>query len=138
MNTVFILDACALIALLAGETGAEKVKILVQDAIDNKIILKINQINLLEVYYFLINTYNQNDANNAMEKIKEFPIDVIIGLSDGVFKEAGRIKSKYKIPLGDSIIVAECIINNWTLVTSDYTDFGKIEKEENIGINWFR
>jgi len=138
LNGIFILDACALIALLAGEIGAEKVKNIIQDAIDNKIGLKINQINLLEVYYHIINTYDQENANKALEKIYEFPIEVIVGLSDDVFKEAGRIKSKYKIPLGDSIVSAECIINNWTLVTSDYADFGKIEIKENIKINWFR
>ena len=54
MNSLFILDACALIALLAGEKGAEKVRDIIQDAIDGKITVKINQINLLEVYYHKI------------------------------------------------------------------------------------
>ena len=39
MNNLFILDACALIALLAGEPGAEKVRSLIQDAISGKGIL---------------------------------------------------------------------------------------------------
>ena len=138
MNNIFIFDACALIALLAGEPGAEKVKDIIQDAIDGKATIKINQINLLEVYYHIINVYNQNKANKMLEKIKEFPIEVIIGLTADVFKEAGRIKSKYKIPLGDSIAVAECVINKGILVTSDHTDLDKIENAENIKINWFR
>jgi PIN domain nuclease of toxin-antitoxin system len=50
---IFVLDACALIALLAGEPGAENVKKIIQDAIDGKIIVKINQINLLEVYLYV-------------------------------------------------------------------------------------
>jgi PIN domain nuclease of toxin-antitoxin system len=33
LNDVFILDACALIALLAGESGGENVKKIVQDAV---------------------------------------------------------------------------------------------------------
>ncbi|MCL1833004.1 MAG: PIN domain-containing protein [Leptospirales bacterium] len=138
MNNIFIFDACALIALLAGEPGAEKVKDIIQDAIDGETTIKINQINLLEVYYHIINVYNQNKANKMLEKIKEFPIEVIIGLTADVFKEAGRIKSKYKIPLGDSIAVAECVINKGILVTSDHTDLDKIENAENIKINWFR
>ncbi len=36
MNSIFILDACALIALLAGEPGAEKVRDIVQDAINGE------------------------------------------------------------------------------------------------------
>ena len=138
MSNIYILDACALIALLAGEHGAENVKKIIQEAIDGKINIKINQINLLEVYYKVCNVYDQNEANKTMIKIREFPLEIIIGLKDDVFNEAGRIKSKYKIPLGDSIAVAECIIGNGILVTSDHNDFEKIEKKENIKINWFR
>ena len=138
MNNIFILDACALIALLAGEPGAEKVKSVIQGAIDEKITVRMNQINLLEVYYHIINVYGQNEANTVLEKIKQFPIEIITELSGNVFKEAGRIKSKYKIPLGDSITVAECIIGKGVLITSDHTGLDKIENAENIKIDWFR
>ena len=138
MSNLFILDACALIALLAGEQGAEKVKDIIQDAIDEKVTVKINQINLLEVYYHIINIYDQNKANEMLEIIRKFPIEVIVGLEDSTFNEAGRIKSKYKIPLGDSIVVAECIITKGTLVTSDHSDLEKMENAEKIAINWFR
>ena len=138
MINTFIFDACALIALLAGEQGAEKVKAIVQDAIDEKAAVKINQINLLEVYYRIINIYNQKKADEMLKVIEKFPIEVIIGLEDNIFNEAGRIKSKYKIPLGDSIVVAECIVRKGTLVTSDHSDLEKIEKAEKIKINWFR
>jgi len=50
---IYFLDACALIALLSGEKGAENVKNILQKAIDGKIIIKINQINFLEVYYHI-------------------------------------------------------------------------------------
>jgi len=138
LSETFILDACALIALLAGEHGAEKVKEIIQDAVDGNITVKINQINLLEVYYKLCNVYNQDKANKAIKKIKEFPIEIIVGLEEDVFNEAGRIKSKYKIPLGDSIAVAECLIGKGILVTSDHNDLEKVEKKENLKINWFR
>ena len=138
MSNVFILDACALIALFAGERGAEKVSDIIQDAIDEKATVKINQINLLEVYYYIINIYDQNKANEMLNVIRKFPIEVIIGLDDDTFNEAGRIKSKYKIPLGDSIAVAECITRSGILVTSDHSDFEKVENAEKIMINWFR
>jgi predicted nucleic acid-binding protein len=76
------LDACALIALLAGEPGAENVKKIIQDAIDGNATIKINRINLLEVYYKVCNVYNQDEANKTIEKIKEFPIEIIIGLKE--------------------------------------------------------
>jgi predicted nucleic acid-binding protein len=115
--------------LIAGEPGAENVKKIIQGAVDGDITVKINQINLLEVYYKICNAYNQDEADRVIQKIKEFPIEIIIGLKEGVFNEAGRIKSKYRIPLGDSIAVAECIIGKGILVTSDHGDFEKIEKK---------
>jgi predicted nucleic acid-binding protein len=138
LSETYILDACALIALLAGESGAENVKKIIQDAVDGNVIVKINQINLLEVYYKICNVYNQDAANNTIRKLKEFPIEVIIGLKEEVFNEAGKIRSKYKIPLGDSIAVAECIVSKGILVTSDHHDLENIGKKEKIKINWFR
>ena len=93
---------------------------------------------MLEVYYHIINIYDQNKANEMLKTIRKFPIEIIIGLEDSTFYEAGRIKSKHKIPLGDSIVVAECIIRKGTLVTSDHSDMEKMETAEEIMINWFR
>ena len=90
------------------------------------------------MYYYVYNSYGQIEANRALEKIKEFPIEIKIGLNTNGFKEAGRIKSKYKIPLGDSIVIAECIVENGILITSDHSDFEKVGNVENIKINWFR
>ena len=45
---------------------------------------------------------------------------------------------KYKIPLGDSIAIAECIMEKGTLITSDRSDFEKVGNTENIKIYWFR
>ena len=73
-----------------------------------------------------------------MDELLDLPIEIMIGLKEDVFKEADRIKAKYKIPLGDSIAVAECIIGNGILVTSDHNDFEILEKNENVTINWFR
>ena len=138
MRKAYVLDACALIAFLSGENGSEKIKLILQDAFEEKVNLKMNHINLLEVYYNTIKKYDQNTANKVLEEIGELPIEIIIGLKIDVLKEAGRIKTKYKIPLGDSIAVAECIVRNGILVTSDHNDFEKLQKEEKISINWFR
>jgi len=124
--------------VLTGEPGAENVLKIIQNAIHGNVSVKINQINLLEVYYKICNVYNQDIANNIIAKIKKLPIEIIIGLNEKAFNEAGRIKSTYKVPLGDSIAVAECIIGNNILVTSDHNDFEKIERHEGLKINWFR
>jgi predicted nucleic acid-binding protein len=132
------LDACALIASLANEAGAENVRKIVQDAVDGNTTVKMNQVNLLEVYYDVCKTHSQDEADKILKIIKKFPIEIIVGLTDDVFKEAGRIKSTYKISLGDSIALAECVVGKGRLVTSDHKDFEPIEKIEDIKITWFR
>jgi len=138
MGGIFVLDACALIALLAGESGAHKVRDIIEQAIYRKILLRMNQVNLLEVYYHVAAVYDQDVADRVIRKIREYPIEIMAGLSKAAFREAGRIKSTYKIPLGDSIAAAECVTAAGTLVTSDHTNFEKLEAAENIAISWFR
>jgi PIN domain nuclease of toxin-antitoxin system len=45
------LDACALIAVLAMENGADNIRKLFQKAIDRQIVLIMSKFNFLEVYY---------------------------------------------------------------------------------------
>jgi predicted nucleic acid-binding protein len=73
-----------------------------------------------------------------LKTVERSPIKVITKLSKNVFNAAGRIKSTYHIPMGDTIAAAECIIGNGTLVTSDHKDFEKVERSENIKVLWFR
>jgi hypothetical protein len=49
-----------------------------------------------------------------------------------------RWKIERYIYIGDTILVAECIIGKWILVTSDHTDLERIEEAENIKVNWIR
>jgi len=51
MNELFVMDACALIAFLRDETGAEVVTTVLRNANGGKAAIRMNGINLLEVYY---------------------------------------------------------------------------------------
>jgi predicted nucleic acid-binding protein len=68
----------------------------------------------------------------------QMPIIIKDTLTDEVFKEAGRLKSKYKISLADSIAIAETIINKGSLVTADHHEIEPIEAAEKIKVTWFR
>ena len=54
MNGLLLLDACALVALMEKEPGAEVVRSLFESAKNRKALLKMNRLNLLEVYYYNI------------------------------------------------------------------------------------
>jgi predicted nucleic acid-binding protein len=132
------LDACALLAVLAMEKGAENIRDLFQKTVDNQAVLMMNKLNFLEVYYKIYKVYGKTEADNLFKTIEQMPITIKDTLTNEVFKEAGRLKSKYKLSLADSIAIAESIVNKGSLVTADHHEIGPIEIAEKINITWFR
>jgi len=135
---LFILDACALLAVLSMEKGAENIRDLFQKTVDNQAVLMMNKFNFLEVYYKIYKAYGKTEADDLLKTIEQMPITIEDTLTNEVFKEAGRLKSKYKLSLADSIAVAESIVNKGSLVTADHHEIGPIEMAEKINITWFR
>ena len=138
MKQIYILDACALLALLSNEPGADIVANVYQKAVSGEITLAINKLNLLEVYYDLIRTYGKENADNFYKKFKQSPINIYHEISDEIFTEAGRLKASYKISLADSVALAQAIVSGGALLTADHHEFDPIEKRENIRFEWIR
>jgi len=113
----YILDACALIAVLNKEKGAESVKEILEKARNNTVKIYMNKVNLLEVYYGILREYGEETADNIISEVYCSPVKIIDKLSDKVFKHAGILKSKYKISLADSIALAESINKKGELIT---------------------
>ena len=138
MNEVFILDACALIALINEEEGAEIVKDVLKRAQTGKATVIMNKLNLLEVYYDAYRSYGKEAAEKLIMNINRPPIVIQAELSDAVFKEAGRLKASYKISIADSVALGETIVSGGQLLTSDHHEFDAIEKSEDIRFHWIR
>jgi predicted nucleic acid-binding protein len=132
------LDACALLAVLAMEKGADNIRKLFQKTIEGQAVLLMNKFNFLEVYYKIYRAYGKLEAEKLFKAMEQMPVKINDTLTDGIFKEAGRLKSKYKISLADSMAVAETIINNGSLVTADHHEIEPIETAEKISVTWFR
>ena len=123
MSKIYLLDACALLALLKGENG--KAKII------------MNRVNLLEVFY----GYYRDDGKDYAEKILCGVEQSLVSISEfdkELFGEAGRLKATYKISLADSIVLAQAIILDGELLTSDHHEFDVIEGKEPIRFCWIR
>jgi predicted nucleic acid-binding protein len=138
MNKVFVLDSCALIALLVNENGADAVKELLQKALDGKIKILMHNVNFLEVYYNTYKLYNEKSALKLLEDIKTSPIKIDTEITDDILIKAGRLKSLYKISLADSIGLAETIINDGCFVTADHHELEIVEEKEKINLVWIR
>ena len=138
MSDAFVLDACALIALLHMEEGGDAVYDLFLQAKDNKVALSMNKLNLLEVYYDVFRRDGEALALQIIQMVDDSPIRIISEISDDVFKEAGRLKASCKISLADSIALAEASASGGTLVTCDHHEFEAVEKSQPIKFLWLR
>lgn len=138
MSGFYVMDACALIAFLQDETGAEVVTDALRSASAGGASIHMNSINLLEVYYDIYRGIGKKKADEVLAMIKELPIMIQPELSGEVFMEAGRLKASYKISLADSIALAEALVSGGELLTADHHEFDAMEKRENIRFHWIR
>jgi predicted nucleic acid-binding protein len=108
LNEIYILDACALIALLS------------------------------EVYYHIYKLYDRVSALNFLNEIKESPIQLHVEVTNDIIINAGQLKTQYKLSLADAIGLAETLISKGSFVTADHHELDMIEKNENINFTWIR
>jgi PIN domain nuclease of toxin-antitoxin system len=138
LNEIYILDACALIALLSKEAGYENVEKIIRMSKNKKAKLIIHTVNLLEVYYHIYKLYDEATAQNFLDEIRETPIILRTEVSNDIIINAGKLKKQYKLSLADAIGLAETIISKGSFVTADHHELDLIEKNEKINFTWIR
>ena len=136
--TTYVLDACAMLAVLSDEPGADVVEDIYEKAAFGEVVLAMNKINLLEVYYDLVRSYGKERADDFYNEVKRLPIRIYHEITDEIFREAGRLKASYKISLADSIALSQAIALNGKLLTTDHHEFDAIEGREPIRFHWIR
>ena len=134
----YVLDACALIALLRYEQGADIVADALNSANEGKAEVIIHKANLLEVYYDLYRTLGKDKADDILSKIKERPILINAEITDEIFNEAGRLKATYKVSFADTFALSQALASSGELLTSDHHEFNVIEGNEPITFCWIR
>ena len=138
MSKVYVLDACALIALLSHEDGADKVAQAYKEAIVGNARIVMNVVNLLEVYYDFYRAYSKETADDMIAHIEASTVYVITEIGKGLLAEAGRLKATRRISLADSFALAQAIVLNGILLTSDHHEFDVIEGKEPVEFMWIR
>ena len=138
MSKVYVLDACAVIAALSNEKGADKVAKIYSEAVLGNAKIIMNIINLLEVYYGDYRVHGKESADEMMKSIISSPTIINSEITANIFAEAGRLKATYKISLADSIALAQAKVENAFLLTSDHHEFDVIEANEPIQFLWIR
>ena len=132
--TNYILDACALIAYLQEENGAEKVKTILKDP-SNQIFM--HSVNFGEVYYDALKV-SKDKANQLFETIAELPIKILWNIEEETIKQAGNYKLNFKMSYADSFVLETAKINNAQVVSSDHHEFDAVEENTNLKFYWIR
>jgi len=138
MNDLYMLDACALIAFLNDEAGADVVEELLRKSNRQEPNLFLHRLNLLEVYYGIYREVGPEVSKQVLEKIRALPVTEVTEISQQVFLEAGRLKGSYRLSLADSIATAEAKVRCASLVTADHHEFDLIATKEDVAFCWIR
>lgn len=129
------LDACALIAYLNDEPGADIVELILRDAPA----VQIAATNLLEVAYDAVRTTGNPDAaHEIINAICQLPIDIRWHMDSSVIEIAAGIKTSFRISLADSVALANAVSQNAPLATSDHHEFEPLDAAEIARILWIR
>ncbi|MDR1440297.1 MAG: PIN domain-containing protein [Clostridiales bacterium] len=137
MNDIYVLDACALVALIKGEDGADVVWDILSRAMSGGAAVLMHELNLLEVYYGFYRERGKDYAEQKVEQAAEF-FTTLQGLTPAVFAEAGRLKATYKISIADAVALAQASVSGGAVLTADHHEMDVVEQKENIAFKWIR
>ncbi|RLD60435.1 MAG: type II toxin-antitoxin system VapC family toxin [Bacteroidetes bacterium] len=132
--TNYTLDACALIAYLQEEEGAEKVKTILKNPSN---LILMHAINFGEVYYDALKV-SKNKANHLFMIIEKLPIKIIWNIDKQLIEHAGSFKVDFKMSYADSFVLSTAKINNAHVVSSDHHEFDTVEQNTNLRFHWIR
>jgi uncharacterized protein len=138
MKEAFVLDACALLAFLNDEIGANIVENLLVRADSKEIRLNMSAINVLEIYYGIFREDGPDAADAVLGKIEILPIHIVRIFSEETLREAGRLKASYRISLADAVALSEANIRNAALVTADHHELDLLETKREFEPLWIR
>ena len=130
-----VVDACALIAFLNNEPGAD----VVEDALKHVASVEIASINLLEVAYDAVRkTGRPEAAAEVLRDVESLPITIHRFIDDEMIKRAAFFKTRFRISLADSVALAFSDLAKAPLLTSDHGEFDPVESTGLVRFIWIR
>jgi len=114
----YVLDASAVLALLLGERGGDRVRSLLAEAQRGKARAAIGLINLGEVYYTVARREGRPAAEKVCQLLGAAAIEQV-SVDDALVWEAAAIKADLSLSYGDAFALALAVRRGATLVTAD-------------------
>ena len=121
---IFVLDACAMIAWLRNEPGADVVDRAVRDVNAQCI---AHAINLCEVYYGAVRNADEAHGKVVLNDLQAVGVIERNDFDQAFWQEAGRLKAvQRKVSLADCCAIALTNRVGGTLLTSDHHELDAI------------
>jgi PIN domain nuclease of toxin-antitoxin system len=128
----YVLDSFAVLAYLYNENGADKVKGVLFQALNDKAEIFISAVNWAEVAYISKRKSGVAGWQAAASSFTRLPIEIVPADTE-LANIASEFKYKYKISLADAFAAALTKSKKAELLTGD-PEFKELEKE--IHVNW--
>jgi PIN domain nuclease of toxin-antitoxin system len=133
---ICVLDACAVIALLRGESGNDVVWRYVSDS---SMLSLAHSINLCEVYYDFYRAGGERAAVGAINDLKALGVIERNDFDQAFWQEAGRIKANQKrVSLADCFAITLTNRVGGVMLTSDHQEFDPIATQGICQVTFFR
>jgi len=134
-ETHLVLDACALIAYLNDEPGADVVAAIFEHVSS----VEMSAVNLLEIAYDTIRRSGDPQAGRELlDVVRQLPIKIHWQIDDEVFQNAARLKASFRISLADAFALALAQTLNAAVATSDHHEFDVLESSGTARFLWIR
>lgn len=135
-DRLFVLDACALIAFLRQEDGADVVADVLQGQ-GNRCLA--HAINLCEVYYDMVRRTDEATAAQILADVEDVGVEPYLSVELALWQRAGRLKADVRrISLADCFALALADLHGGTLLTSDRHEFGPLAASGAFRIQFIR
>jgi len=121
-----VMDACALIAYLRGEEGADVVESLLLDKKDS---CMVHAINLCEVFYDFLRASDELTALEAISDLESIGLIMRDDIDPPFWQQAGKLKVENKVSLADCFAIALAKRMGGTVITSDHHEFDLLVKD---------
>jgi PIN domain nuclease of toxin-antitoxin system len=132
--SVYVLDACAVLAALRDEPGADRVR----EVLASGATVLLGAINVLEIVYDEWRTHGKTEAQRLLAGIEQWQLLLIRELSDDVLLAAASFKSRGRLSLADACALGLAQVHGGMVVTSDHHEFDPLEKARLARFHWIR
>jgi uncharacterized protein with PIN domain len=132
----YVLDSCAVIALLQRESGAEVVAEILKAPHTRCL---IHAVNACEVYYDIYRRSGEEDASSLEELLETTGIELVETVPPSLWRMAGKLKAVWgRVSLADCFALALALQENGTVLTSDHKELDRFAQAEVCPIRFIR